>query len=177
MRYQETIQNIANNLVIDFREVWHSAEIITIDNVRKPMVSDGTEWVDLSPTDEGETIYIRRSGDDEVVERLKIGSCTNDYAMRTAMRLVYFRDNAGDSGRVLWSLMQSVLVGSVRLRSIITDKSKLLKDESSGAYQPGPRTIYIGIDFYVMWDLIRSECEQDFCELIPNPLCTVESGV
>lgn len=177
MRYSETITNIANNLLTDFAEVYHSVEIVTIDNIRKPMVAVGTEWVDLSPTDEGERIYIRRAGDDEVLDRLKIGSCTNDYAMRTPLRLVYFRDHASDPGRVLWLLMQSILVGSVRLRSIILDKTKLQKDESSGAYEFGPRTIYIALDFYVMWDLIRSECEEDFCEVIPNPICTVESGV
>ncbi len=173
MTYQETISNLANNILVHFDEVYHSAEIVTIPErkVQKfPAINQLDEWIDLSPTDQKETIYIRRNGDDEVQEELKISSCGKSYRMRSSFRIVFFKDHAKKHNEIVAKLMQSVLIGGTKLKSIIRDKWKLMKDESSGEYNLGATTAYFAIDIYALWQLKSDTCEEDYCIDIPNPL-------
>lgn len=171
MTYTEIIQNLANSVLTRFDEVYHSVEIIKNDNgLILPAIARGDEWIDLAPSDQRETIYIRRNGDDEVQEELKIGSCMKTYKMRSSLRIVYFKDHAEKHREIIQGLMQSVLIGSVKLRSVMRDKYKLQKDESSGAYNFGPTTAYFAIDVYAFWDLRPDTCDYDYCEELENPL-------
>lgn len=171
MRYPEIISFLSNNILVNFDEVYHSAEIITNDKgIRQPAISLNDEWISLAPTDQKETIYIRRNGDDEVVEDLKLSSCSKSYKMRTALRIVFFRDHAKNHGQILSNLMQSVLIGFTKLKSITRDKWKLKKEESSGDYNFGATTAYFAIDIYAIWHLQADTCGEDFCEDIINPL-------
>lgn len=171
MTYQENIELLANNLLIDFDEIYHSAEIIVNDTgVRQPAVSLNDEWISLAPTDQRETIYIRRNGDDDVIGDLGIGSCVKAYKMRTPLRIVYFKDYSKNHNEIISKLMQSVLVGHTKLNRIIRDKWKLLKDESSGDYNFGPTTAYFALDIYTTWVLKPDTCVEDFCLEIENPL-------
>lgn len=171
MTYSETIQSLSQNLLIKFDEVYFNAEIITNDKaIKLPAISLNDEWINLSPSDQRETLYIRRNGDDEVMEELKISSCSKSYKMRSSLRVVYFKDHAKNHEQILFNLMQSVLMGGTKLKSIIRDKFKLLKDESSGTYNFGPKTAYFAIDIYAIWELKNDFCEEDFCIDIVNPL-------
>ncbi len=171
MKYTEVIQLLAANLVTYFDEVYHSAEIITADDIKFPAVPIGNEWLPLSPSDVKETIYIRRNGDDEATEDLKLGGCIKNYKMRSQLRVVFFKDNSDNHNEILRNLMQSVLVTKTKLNKIVRDKYKLLKDESSGEYKFGPKTAYFAIDIYILWELIVDECEEDFCIEVKNPFC------
>lgn len=182
MTYSEIIETIANNLAERFSEVYHSAEQIftTANNkqIKFPAINKGSEWINLSPEDIEETLYIRRNGDDEVFEEIKIGSCSKAYKMRSSLRIVYFIDNAKKHDEILFKLMQSVLLTHTKLKGIIRDKFKLLKDESTGDYNFKPKTAYFAIDIYAIWELKSDVCEQDFCIDLPNPIikCLAEES-
>lgn len=169
MTYSEIIQNLSENLLVHFDEVFHSAEIVTTDK-KFPAVSIADEWIFLAPTDQKETIYIRRNGDDEVLEELKLGSCGKSYKMRSSLRIVFFKDHAKKHSEILSKLMQAVLIGGTKLNRIIQDKWKLEKEESSGGYNFGATTAYFAIDIYALWALQPDRCSQDFCLDITNPL-------
>lgn len=171
MNYSEIISQIANNLLVSFDEVYFDCEIVTNDkNERFPAITLGDEWISLVPTDEKETLYIRRNGNDEVLEELRLSSCGKAYRMRTPLRTVYFKDHVENRGEFIFKLMQATLTGNTKLKSISRDKWKLLKEESSGAYNFGATTVYFAIDIYAMWDLVPDNCEYDFCADIINPL-------
>ncbi len=174
MKYSEVIESIALNLVGRFSEVYHSADIITISEggktVKFPAISKDSEWINLSPSDQQETVYIRRASDDDVIDELKLTSCGHEYKMRSLLRVVYFNDNSDNSNESLFKLMQSVLTQGIKLKSIVRDKFKLLKDESSGDYNFGPKAAYFAIDIYALWQLTSDTCEQDFCSTIDNPI-------
>lgn len=171
MTYSEIILFLSNNILNHFDEVYHDAEIIVNDKgVKQPAIALNDEWISLVPSDQRETIYIRRNGDDEVQEDLKLGGCVKSYRMRSSLRIVYFKDHAKAHNKILTDLMQSVLIGGTRLKSIIRDKWKLQKEESSGDYNFGATTAYFAIDIYAIWNLIPDICEEDFCVDIDNPL-------
>ena len=90
--------------------------------------------------------------------------------MRSTLRIVYFEDHVEKHNEILSKLMQSVLIGGTKLKSIIRDKFKLLKDESSGEYNFGPTTAYFAIDIYALWELKPDTCLEDFCVTLENPL-------
>jgi len=171
MTYQEVILNLANSLLVYFDEVHHSAEIVqTEDQDKLPTVTLKNEWISLAPTDTKETVYIRRNGDDEVMDELKLGSCIKSYKMRSPLRVVFFKDNAETQNKILAHLLQSVLIGGTKLTKVIRDKWKLKKDESSGDYHFGAKTAYFAIDINIFWELKPDSCEEDFCQDIVNPL-------
>ena len=174
MTYPEIIESISTNLSNYFDEVYHSTEVVTIDKEKFPAISNVNEWVNLSPTDEKEIVYIRRAADDDVSDELKISSCARAYKMRSLLRVVYFKDNATNHEEILFKLMQSVLIAHTKVKSIIRDKYRLQKDESSGDYSFKPSTAYFAIDVYGFWELKHDVCEQDFCIEIDNPVkkCT-----
>lgn len=181
MTYPETIQLLTANLSSNFDTVYHSAEVITIESKNSkdkfPAITKDNEWIKLAPTDIKEGVYIRRNGDDEVSRELKLSSCGKAYEMRSQLRIVYFKDNAKNHEEILFKLMQSALTQSTKIKSIIRDKFKLLKDESTGDYNFKPTTCYFAIDIYGFWNLNHDMCEQDFCIDVENPVCkNSESG-
>lgn len=171
MNYSDIIQTLANNILVNFDEVHYNAETIVNDQgERLPAIPLKDEYIPLAPTDQREIIYIRRNGDDEVMEELKIGSCVKSYKMRSQLRVVYFKDHSKEQNKILANLMQSILVQGTKLNRVIQDKWKLQKDESSGDYQFGASTAYFAIDIYAIWHLQPDTCEQDFCIEGVNPL-------
>lgn len=173
MNYSDVIEIIANNLLRYFDEVYHSAEIIVNDkNIKMPAVAlnKTDEWLPLVPTDQREIVYIRRAGEDEVQEELKIGSCIKSYKMRSSLRIVFFKDHASNHAEIIHRLTQSALSAGTKLKTIIRDKWKLQKDESSGDYTFGATTAYYAVDIYALWELKTDSCPQDFCLDIANPL-------
>lgn len=171
MTYNDIILNLLNSILENFNEVYHSAELTVDDKgIKIPAVPVNDEWIPLTPSDTKETIYIRRNGNDDVQEELKLGSCIKSYRMRSTLRVVYFKDHAKKHNEILSKLMQSVLIGGTKLKSIHRDKFKLLKEESSGEYNFGATTAYFAIDIYALWDLKPNTCEEDFCTEIKNPL-------
>lgn len=175
MKYSEIIEILANRVINHFDEVYYGAELVTVDNKKFPAVIAGDEWIDLSPTDQKETIYIRRAGDDSVEHTNNIGSCAIGYKMITPLRIVFFKDHEQFPDQVLFKLLKIALTPKTRLRSIIRDKFRLAKEETSGEYGLGASTAYLAIDIYAIWDLLPESCdESDLCISIDNPLkkCT-----
>lgn len=171
MNYVETITFIANNLARHFDNVYHSAELISNDkNLKIPAIQNGDDWIDLSPSGERETVYIRRNGDDGIVYQQNLGSCSKAYRMKTPMRIVYFQDHAKSHYGILSKLMQSTLISHTTLTKVIRDKWKLAKEESSGEYAMGASTAYFAIDIDMMWDLLPDSCDNDFCVTLDNPI-------
>jgi hypothetical protein len=171
LTYPDIIQSLSTSLNKSFDEVYHSAEIIINDkNEKFAGIAKNEEWINLSPTDQKETVYIRRNSDDDFFEELKITSCLKSYKMRSQLRIVYYKAQAEKHEEILFKLLQAVLIQGTKLNKIIRDKNKLFKDESSGAYTFGPKTCYFGIDVFIFWQLQDNTCEQDFCISIDNPL-------
>lgn len=171
MNYTESMMILAQALNVLFDEVYFDAELVTNDKKEYfPAISSRDEWINLSPTDEREVVYIRRSGSDEVVNELKLQSCSNSYQMRTPVRVVFFKDHVNNQQQILANVTNAALAGKTKLKTIIRDKWKLLKDESSGDYNFGPDTAYFAIDTYLVWELILNSCIEDFCQDIINPL-------
>lgn len=171
MNYSEIIQNIAASLLLKFDEVYHSAEIVLNEKGEKmPAIPVNDEYIDLAFSDQKETIYIRRNGDDEVMEELKISSCAKAYKMRTPLRIVYSKDHAKNHADIVFKLMQSALITGTKLKGIVRDKWKLQKDESTAKLNLGATSAYFAIDIYATWQLIEDNCEQDVCVELENPL-------
>lgn len=174
MKYFESIQKLAASLAMNFDVVYYNAEIIVNDkNRRVPAVPQGDEYVDLSPSDQKEILYIRRNGDDAVTGDLRIGSCVKSYKMATPIRIVYFRDHTDlkDHWVVLAKLMQAVLVQGTQLSRIIRDKWSLARSESTGAYNFGATTAYFALDVTLLWQLDIDTCDDD-CVTLANPVTT-----
>lgn len=171
MTYNEVIKNLSDNILLHFDEVYHSADTIVNDKgIKMPAIALNDEYLTLAPTDQREIIYIRDNGDDQVLEELKIGSCIKSYRMQSPVRIVYFKDHAKNPDKILSDLVQSVLINGTKLKAIISNKWKLLKEESSGDYNFGATTAYFAIDLYVLWHLVPDNCEEDFCSTLENPL-------
>lgn len=170
MTYSEIIGLLANNLANYFDIVYHSAEIVNLKKEKFPAVMLADEWISLAPTDQKEILYIRKNGDDEVAEDLKLASCGKFYKMKTPLRIVFFKDHAKNHQKIISSLMQSVLISGTKLKSISSDKWKLQKEESSGNYNFSASTAYFAIDIFAYWNLMPERCEEDFCIDIDNPL-------
>lgn len=170
MSYTEIIQSLSINLSKYFDTVYHSAEIVNLKDKKFPAIGNVNEWDELSPTDQKEIVYIRRNGDDQMWEEQRVSSCSKDYKMRSKLRIVYFKDNANNPEEILFKLMQSVLITGTKIESIIRDKYKLQKDESSGEYSFKATTAYFAIDIYAFWNLSHNVCEQDFCIELDNPV-------
>jgi hypothetical protein len=171
MNYPDIILTLGNSLLNHFDEVYHSAELIVNDKkVMMAAVPNGEEWTSLMPSDQKETVYIRRNGNDEVMQDLRTGGCSKFYLMQTPLRIVLFKDFEKDPGRIIARLMQSILITNVKLIRIIRDKWKLLKEESSGIYDFGPSTLYFAIEVFVLWELSPNRCAEDLCLEYPNPL-------
>lgn len=170
MTYSEAILSLSNSLLTYFDVVHHSAEIVQIDDDKSPAINLKNDWKFLAPTDQEQSLYIRRNGDDEVMEELKLGSCVKSYKMRSQLRVVYFKDYAENHNEVIAHLLQSVLIGGTKLNKVIRDKWKLQKDESTGDYSFKPETAYFAIDIYVFWELKPDSCEEDFCVDVDNPI-------
>ena len=179
LSYSEIIQLLANNLLVYFDEVFHSADTIVNDAGEKmPAIGNDDEYISLAPTDQKETIYIRDNGDSQVIDELKIGSCVKSYRMTSPVRIVYFKDHATNQNEIIAHLMQSVLTAHTKLKSVIQNKWKLLKEESSGDYQFGPTSAYFAIDINILWTLVPDDCANDFCVEADNPMtrCLVEQS-
>jgi hypothetical protein len=171
MTYPEIILNIATHILVNFDEVFHSVELIQNEQgERLPAYPFGDDYPDVVFSDQKETIYIRRNGDDEVVEELKISSCGKAYKMRTPLRIVYSKDHAKNHTDIIFKLMQSVLMNGTKLKGIVRDKWKLQKDESTAKLNLGATSAYFAIDIYAFWQLLPDNCEQDVCVEIDNPL-------
>lgn len=178
MNYSDSILNLANSLLNHFDEVFHSVEIIQNEKGEKlPAYPFGDEFIDVVFSDTKETVYIRRNGDDEAVEDLKIGSCVKSYKMRTPVRIVYSKDYAKDHTNIIFKLMQSVLIGGTKLKGIVRDKFKLQKDESSGKLNLGGSSAYFAVDVFVFWQLLPDNCEQDICLTLENPFKKCQPAV
>jgi hypothetical protein len=118
--YPEIIQSIATSLNQSFDEVYHSAEIVINDKNEKFVgVAKNDDWIKLSPTDQKETLYIRRNGDDQIYEELRITSCSKSYKMRSQLRIVYYKQQAEKHEEILFKLMQSILIQGTKLDKII----------------------------------------------------------
>jgi CRISPR/Cas system CMR subunit Cmr6 (Cas7 group RAMP superfamily) len=171
MTYSESILNLANSLLQSFDEIHHSVEIIQNDKGEKlPAYPLEDEFIDVVFSGQKETVYIRRNGDDEVMEELKISSCSKSYKMRTLVRIVYSKDFAKDHNTILFKLMQSALIGGTKLKGIVRDKWKLQKEESSARLRLGATSAYFAVDLYVFWQLLPDTCEQEICLTLENPL-------
>lgn len=171
MNYANTIAQISTNLAKYFDNVYHSAELVFNDkNLKIPAIPSNDDWIDLSPSGERETVYVRRNGDDAMVFQQGIGSCAKAYKMRTPLRIVYFQDRTAFHFGILSKLMQASLIQNTTLNRVIRDKWKLAKEESSGDYPMGASTAYFAIDIDMMWDLLPDSCDNDFCITLDNPL-------
>jgi hypothetical protein len=171
MTYSESILNLSSSLLQNFEEVFHSVEILQNEKGEKlPAYPLEDEFIDVVFSDTKETVYIRRNGDDEVQEELRIGSCSKSYKMRTPVRIVYSKDFAKDHTNIIFKLMQSALIGGTKLKGVVRDKWKLQKEESSAKLRLGATSAYFAVDLYVFWQLLPDSCEQDICLTLENPL-------
>ncbi len=171
MKYREVILNIANKLAeVLGEDIYHSAEIVSADQMKFPAVATKEEWKNLAPSDQYGVVYIRRNGSDLVLEELRMGSCVKAYKMQTGVRIVYFRDFEPNQNKIISQLLQSTLISGVKLNKMSIDKWALQKEESSGEYNFGPSTAYFAIDINVYWELMPNNCDEDFCIDDENPI-------
>ena len=156
--------------------VFHSVQLIKDDNfvTQYPVYRQGKEYVYTGLDDsKGLFAYVRAAGDIAGVP-LKIQSCGRSYDMAASLRVVFFNDNEDrDQEDLLNKLSSFTFLNGVTLQRIITDKFRLVKEESQIFRQRfDGKTFYAAFDVLVSFILLPSECETDPCVVYQNPVTT-----
>lgn len=154
--------------------VYHSCEmILNKEGKMYPCYPVGGEYLYVGMDDrKGLYAYIRGNGD-AVATTLKLQSCARAYDVRTPMRVVFFHDNEDrDRNFLQKKLALFTSLADVTLQKIITDKYRLVKEESDvfDANIDG-KVFYMAVDVLVKTILLSDTCANAECEIHQNPLC------
>jgi hypothetical protein len=162
-------------------KVYHSVQLIKDDNfvTQYPVYRQGKEYVYTGLDDaRGLFAYIRNAGDTSGVP-LKIQSCGRSYDMDASLRIVFFNDNEErDQDELLRQLASFTFLTGVTLQRIITDKFRLVKEESQIFRQRfDGKTFYAAFDVLVSFILLPSDCATDECVVYKNPVTTCPAAI
>lgn len=158
--------------------VYHSVVMKPIPSGgNRPVAPVNKRFVGVGIEDnKGFSCYCRQTGSAEVKSSEKLGGCNvMKYRFQIPHRLVFFNDNETRShediiAKITGAVMNTPLVS---LQKIISIPEELLRSETpTGRFQFKENTLYFSIEFFVLLDLQRNNCEEEIkCEGVPNPYC------
>jgi hypothetical protein len=154
--------------------VYHSAELIEDDKgVKFPAYKVGDEQYYVGPDDTKKMFgYIRQSGPATRVRETLEGSCAKMYLMQAPCRVVIFQDHTSENHDALArKFLRVAFIQGVSLISFSTNAFQLGKQESPiGKFAFDATTFYLAIDLQVKFWIFTNQCEDDECEVFPNPI-------
>lgn len=170
-KQQEIAQAILNTGLV--KKVYHSCEMLQGEGGRLyPAYPTGSEYIYVGMDDRKELFaYIRFNGD-AVATPFKKASCENASDVRTPLRVVFFSDSEDRDRNFLTTKLSSfTFVPGVILQRIITDKYKLVREESD-VYQAhiDGHVFYMAVDVLVKTILLSDTCNNAQCEIHQNPI-------
>lgn len=162
---------VATGLV---KKVFHSCQLLKNDQNQTmyPAYQRGAEYTYSGIDDtHGLFSYIRTNGD-MVGSPEKLQSCGRTYKMLAPLRVVFFNDNEDRNQEELMRMLGTfTFMQNVNLVRIITDKFRLVKEESNLFRERfDGKTFYIAFDITVAFILLPSDCERKTCIVHPNPI-------
>jgi hypothetical protein len=150
--------------------VYHSVELIEDEKgVKFPAYNESY----VGPDDTKKMFgYIRQSGPATRVRETLEGSCAKMYLMQAPCRVVVFQDHTADNHDALArKLLRVAFIQGVSLISFSTNAFQLGKQESPiGKFAFDATTFYLAIDVQVKFWIFPNQCEEDECEVFPNPI-------
>lgn len=154
-------------------KVFHSCIMLRNDPADiYPVYQRGKEFVFTGLDDtKGLFAYIRENGDITSVP-FKLDSCSLSYEVTAPLRVVFFNDNeTRDHAWLLEKLAKFSFFTRVRLQKIITDKFRLVKEESPLFRSKfDGKTFYVAFDVFLTFILLQNSCEPSACITHPNPI-------
>lgn len=164
---------IATGLV---SKVFHSCQLLKTQESQTlyPAYQIGAEFTYAGIDDtRGLFAYIRTNGDTTSVP-FKIDSCRRAYTITAPLRVVFFNDNeTRDHGELTRQLGTFAFLSGVTLVRIITDKFRLVREESQLFREKfDGQTFYIAFDISLTFVLSSSDCESKVCQVYANPVTT-----
>lgn len=162
---------IATELVT---KVFHSCQLLRNQEsqILYPAYQRGAEFTYAGIDDtRGLFAYIRTAGD-MVAVPLKIQSCARTYEVTAPLRVVFFNDNESrDHEELVRQLAAFTFLTGVNLVRVITDKFRLIREESSLFREKfDGKTFYIAFDVSLTFILLPSDCETTECLVNTNPI-------
>lgn len=157
-------------------KVFHSCQLLKTPELQTlyPAYQVGAEFTYAGIDDtRGLFAYIRTNGDIISVP-LKLQSCGRAYTITAPIRVVFFNDNESrDHGELVRQLGTFTYLSGVTLVRIITDKFRLVREESSLFREKfDGQSFYIAFDISLTFVLSASDCENKVCLVYPNPVTT-----
>lgn len=162
-------------------KVFHSCQLLKDDQRRTlyPVYQVGADWTYAGIDDaRGLFAYIRTNGD-AVGVPFKLTSCAGSYTMTVPLRVVFFNDNeTRNHGELITQLTAFTFLKNVTLTRIITDKFRLVSEESQVFREKfDAQTFYIAVDINVTFIHLPSDCAVEACIVHPNPVTTCPAAV
>lgn len=162
-------------------KVFHSCQVLKTEatGMLFPAYPHGSDYIYSGIDDtKGLFAYIRDNGDMSSVP-FKITAGARSYQVTAPLRVVFFSDNEKrDQNDLLRRLSAFTFLKNVTLVRIVTDKFKLVRDESSLFREKfDGQTFYAAVDVTVSFVLLHSDCETDICKVYSNPVTTCPAAV
>lgn len=156
------------------KKVFHSCQLLKNDQSQTiyPAYQRGAEFTYAGIDDtKGLFAYIRNNGD-MVGVPFKMSACGRTYTMTAPLRVVFFNDNEDrNQEELIRQLGTFTFLKNVTLQRIITDKFRLVKEESAIFRERfDGKTFYVAFDVFVTFILLPSDCENKTCNVHPNPI-------
>lgn len=162
-------------------KVFHTCQLLKNENGQTmyPAYQRGAEFTYAGIDDaKGLFGYIRTNGD-QIGVPFKMNSCGRTYTMTAPMRVVFFNDGEDrDHEELVRQLSTFTFIESVTLVRIITDKFRLVREESNLFRERfDGKTFYVAFDITVTFVLLPSDCERKECLVYPNPVTSCPAVV
>jgi hypothetical protein len=162
-------------------KVFHSCQLLKDDQQRTlyPAYQVGAEFTYAGIDDtKGLFAYIRVNGDAQAVP-LKLTSCNGAYTVTAPLRVVFFNDNEDrNQDDLTRQLMSFTFMQNVFLVRVITDRQRLVKEESHVFRETfDGKTFYVAVDINVTFILLPSDCAPEACIVYPNPVTSCPAAV
>lgn len=156
-------------------QVYHSVDILNINNQRYPGYKKDDEWIYVGPDDSKHMqCYIREIAGLSV-DKIEIMSAGGKkaYKGKVGYRMVFFNDfEKRDHDQLLIELLAFTYYPSVQLKKVINNNEELLREEGKVKdFTFGATTFYKAIDFFVIQTLQENKCELNIgCGNLQNPV-------
>lgn len=159
-------------------KVYHDVIIIEEEKNRYPVFPKGDEYIYVGIDDSKRmSCYFRQMGEMRNVKTDHI-SCQSIYTTRVPYRMVLFNDyEKRNFDSLNAAFLQTMFQSHIDFTALITDKKRLLQDESIPKnFTFGASTYFVAIDFTLTLQLYKNTCEEVIgCDVLPNPICAIES--
>lgn len=156
-------------------KVYHSVDILNINDQRFPGYKKDDEWIYVGPDDTQHMVcYIREISGlavDKIVPMSAGGK--KAYNGKVGYRMVFFNDfEQRNHDDLLVELMAFTFYPGIQLKKIISNNEELLREEGKVKdFTFGATTFYKAIDFFVLQTFQENKCELNIgCGNLQNPV-------